>query len=118
MAKKKALGQDPLAWIKLTQEMEDKRKEQAAPPPVEEGEAAPAQTAGTNWPFLCIYIVNMAILLVLVFLIYRDVSARQQQIATEVTRIQEQVRAIEDASPRVTPTPAPTPPAPGTPANP
>lgn len=100
MSKKKALGQDPLAWIKLTQESEEKRKLEAeAPPGVEDGAPSPPAAGGMNWSFLIVYIINMAVLLVLVFLIYTDLASSLDDMTEHVTRLELRVQAMERIAP-------------------
>lgn len=94
MARKKALGQDPLAWIKLTQEPEPQKDQRtgAAPTP------APPPPATMNWSFLVIYIVNMLLLLALVFLVHRDLSGRLNTLDNEVKFLRRRVQAVQEAS--------------------
>lgn len=94
MAKKKALGQDPLAWIKLTH-----RTGAASSRTADEAEsdALPAGAgprATMNWPFLIIYLINMLLLLALVFLVHADLSSRIGRLRTEVRSIEGQVERL------------------------
>lgn len=93
MSRKKALGQDPLAWIKLTQEQEAQKGEGtgAAPAPV----PAP-QTVSMNWSFLVIYIVNMVLLLALVFLVHRDLTSRLHSLENELQFLRRRIQAVQE----------------------
>ena len=97
MRRKKALGQDPLAWIKLTQE---RAAEEEAPPDAAVEAPAPAERPATmNWAFLIIYILNMFLLLALVFLVHRDLGQRVTAMENEVKVLRGRLRAIQETGP-------------------
>jgi len=94
MSKRKALGQDPLAWIKLTQAQGAQRAAAEASP----AEEAPARGGGMNWPFLVIYILNMFLLLALVFLVHRDLGRRLTVMEGEVRALRARLRVVQEAA--------------------
>ena len=95
MRKKKALGQDPLAWIKLTQEREARQKQEATRAKSEPPAPAERPAAAMNWSFLIIYVINMILLLVLVFLVHKDLGERMSAVEGELRALRSRVRAAE-----------------------
>lgn len=105
MAKKKALGQDPLAWISATQENpKEKTKLRASDSDKTPAAPAPAQSGnGVSGTFLAIYVINMLLLLLLAGLAYVDMGRRIDILALEARDLRQRVNMLEERAMRIAP---------------
>ena len=110
MVKKKALGQDPLAWISATQEKpKEKKKLRSSDSDETETPAAPSPAQqngnGISGSFLAIYVINMLLLLLLAGLAYVDMGRRIDILAVEVRDLRQRVNMLEEHAMTFTPLP-------------
>lgn len=108
MAKKKALGQDPLSWISAITEGNAKEKPKLRAGDSEETYApsnAPSNGNGISGSFLAIYVVNMLLLLLLAGLAYVDMGRRIDILTAEVRELRQRVNLLEEHAMTFTPLP-------------
>ena len=104
MAKRKALGQDPLSWISATQKVKPAPRDSDP----EEAPAAPAPSvrdSGMSGSFLAIYVINMLLLLLLAGLAYVDMGRRIDILTAETQLLREKVNLLEEHELTLTPLP-------------
>ncbi len=109
MSKRKALGQDPLSWIKKTHEdeadsggadagdMDDDGMEPGVGPTEEVGAVSIAGRSTTSWPFLLIMTIDFLLLLVLGIVGFNMLQRRIDRLNDRVTEQTERILQLESS---------------------